>query len=79
MGCFQLSVSSVVTTGVLVSGSRDDELPPNDNETLYRNKTTKQTPMTLIFTRVFSLPSSSLAGSVAFTAYEKQTSMLSIL
>lgn len=40
-------VSSVVTTGVLVSGPRD-ELPPNDNETLYRNKTTKQTPMRLI-------------------------------
>lgn len=38
-------VSSVVRTGVLVSGPRDDELPSNDNETLYRNKTTKQTPM----------------------------------
>lgn len=34
-------VSSVVRTGVLVSGPRDDELPSNDNETLYRNKTTK--------------------------------------
>lgn len=38
-------VSSVLRTGVLVSGPRDDELSPNDNKTLYRNKKTKQTLM----------------------------------
>lgn len=38
----QIVSSVVTTTGVLVSGPRDGELPQNDNETVYKNKTTNR-------------------------------------
>lgn len=68
--------SSVVTNGVLGAGPRDDGLPPNDNETLYKDRIelnkTKQIPpcsQTLIGRSGSPLPNSSRAGSVALLFY----------